>query len=102
MGDDELHPENPVTFIFNVEVSFHVCSFCHGFGHLLTSCLYRFSWVEVQVGFPTMLLLGNPLIIIILSYPNTVLRNFGSHLGIGGDKGEFQDFQIPHEFLFLP
>jgi hypothetical protein len=37
MSKDELHIVNLVTFVFNVEVSPHVCSFCHGFGHLLAS-----------------------------------------------------------------
>jgi hypothetical protein len=41
MGDDELHPKNPRTYVLNVEVSFHVCSFYHGFGHLLINCRYR-------------------------------------------------------------
>ncbi len=47
MGKEEFHSVNLVTFVFNVEVSPHVCSFCHGFGHLLTNCPYRFSQIEV-------------------------------------------------------
>jgi hypothetical protein len=43
MGDDELHLENPITYIFNVEVSVHVCSFYDGFGHLLLNCPYKSS-----------------------------------------------------------
>jgi hypothetical protein len=89
MSKDELHPVNLLTFVFNVEVSPHVCSFCHGFGHLLVSCPYRSSRVEVQLGLLITLPLRNPLIIMVLRYPNIVLRNFSSHLDINGDKGEF-------------
>jgi hypothetical protein len=45
--EDELHSTNPVSFIFDVEISFHVCSFYHGFGHLLTN--YR---IKVELGLP--------------------------------------------------
>jgi hypothetical protein len=47
IGDDELHPKSPTTFVFNVEVSPHVCSLCHGFGHLLDNYPYRSNRVEV-------------------------------------------------------
>jgi len=43
MSDDAFHLKNPITSIFNVEVSLHVCSFYHRFGHLLASCPNRSS-----------------------------------------------------------
>jgi hypothetical protein len=92
MGDDELHPKNPITYVLNVEVSLHVCSFCHGFGHLLTNCRYRSSQVEVQPILPVALPPRNPPIATILSYPNTVLRNSDAYPSIGRDKGEFPRF----------
>jgi hypothetical protein len=78
-----------------MEVSPHVCSFYDGFGHLLTSCPYRSSWVEVQLGLPIALPLGNPPITMVPCYPNFVPRNSSSHLGIDGDRGEFLGFLNP-------
>jgi hypothetical protein len=46
-SNNELHPKNPITFVFNVEVSPHVCSLCHGFGHLLISFPYRSNQIKV-------------------------------------------------------
>ncbi len=86
MGNDELHPKIPITYVFNVKFFPHVCSFCHGFGHLL---------VKVQPILQVSLPLINPPIVLVPSYPNIVPRNFGSHLGIGGDRGEFLGFSNP-------
>jgi hypothetical protein len=36
MSNDVVHPKNPITFIFNVEVSPHACSFYHGFVNQLS------------------------------------------------------------------
>ncbi len=94
-GNNELHPKNPVTYVFNVEVSPHVCSFCHGFGHLLANCPNRSSQVEIHASFSIALHARNPPIAIVLSYPNIVPRNYDSHLGIEGDKGEFPRFSNP-------
>jgi hypothetical protein len=94
-NDDEFHPINLITSIFNVEVSFHVCSFCHGLGHLLANCPYKSSWVEVQLSLLITFPLGNPPIATIFSYPNIVPRNFDSLLGIKEDKGEFLGFPNP-------
>ncbi len=94
-NEDELHPMNLITFIFNVEVSPHVCSFCHGFEHLLTNWPYRSSRVEIQSGLSVALPLGNPPIAIVLHYPNIVPRNFDSHLDASGDRGEFFRFLNP-------
>jgi len=92
MNDDALHPKNPITYIFNVEISPLVCLFCHGFKHLLVSCPERFSQIEIQpsllVAFPP----RNPPIITTLNYPNIVPRNSDSHSLIKGDKGEFIGF----------
>jgi hypothetical protein len=88
-SNDELHLKNMVTSIFNVEVFPHVCSFYHGFGHLLASYPYRSSQVEVQPILLTTLPLVNLPIALVPSYPNTLLRNSGSHPGIRGDRGEF-------------
>jgi hypothetical protein len=94
-NDDELHLENSIISIFNVEVSLHVCSFCHRFGHLLTYYPYRSSRVEVQpvliVAFPSI----NHVIALVPNYPNLVPRNSGSHLGIRGNRGEFLRFLNP-------
>jgi hypothetical protein len=95
INDDEFHPVNPVTSIFNVEVSFHVCSFCHGLGHLLASCPYKSSWVEVQPSLLIAFPLRNPSTATILSYLNIVLSNSSSLLGIGEDRGEFPRFPNP-------
>jgi hypothetical protein len=94
-GKEEFHSVNLVTFVFNVEVSHHVCSFYHGFGHLLASCLEIFSQIEIQpsllVTFPP----GNPPITTTSNYPNIVPRNCGSHSRIKGDRGEFIGFSNP-------
>jgi hypothetical protein len=94
-NNNELHLENSITSIFNVEVSPRVCSFCHRFGHLLTEYPYRSSRVEVQpvliVAFPSI----NHAIALVPNYPNLVPRNSGLHLGIRGKRGEFLRFLNP-------
>ncbi len=94
-NDNEFHLENSITSIFNVEVSPHVCSFYHGFGHLLVSYPYRSSQVEVQLILLTTLPLVNLPITPVLSYPNIIPRNSNPHLGIRGDRGEFPRFSNP-------
>ncbi len=67
MNDVVIHPENPISSIFNVEISL---SFYHGFGQLLTSCPNRSNRLEVQ---PRLLITFPPKnlpITITLSYPN--------------------------------
>jgi hypothetical protein len=83
-SNDELHLKNMVIYIFNVEVFPHVCSFYHGFGHLLVSYPYRSNKVEVQPILLATLILVNLPISPIPSYPNITPRRYGSHLGIGG------------------
>jgi hypothetical protein len=79
IGDDELHPKSLTTFVFNLEVSLHMCSFCHGFGHLLANCPYKSNQVEVQPVLLDALPLVNPPIAPVFSYPNTVPRNSNSY-----------------------
>jgi hypothetical protein len=59
---------------------------------LLTYYPYRSNQVEVQpiliVAFPSI----NHVIALIPNYPNLVPRNYGSHLGIRGNRGEFLRF----------
>jgi hypothetical protein len=68
MGNNELHLENLVTFVFNVEVFPHVSSFCYEFGPLLASCPYKFSRVETQPILPAPLPSINPTIAPVPSY----------------------------------
>jgi hypothetical protein len=95
MNDDAFHPKKLITFIFNVEISPHVCSFYHGFGHLLASCLEIFSQIEIQPSLPVTFPPGNPPITTTSNYPNIVPRNCGSHSRIKGDRGEFIGFSNP-------
>jgi hypothetical protein len=97
MNDDVIHPKNPISSIFNVEISL---SFYHGFGHLLTNCPNRFNWLEVQ---PRLLITFPPKknsITITLSYPNIVSKNFSSHSSIKGNRGKFLRFSNPTKNLF--
>jgi hypothetical protein len=65
------------------------------FGHLLTYYPCRCSRIEVQpvliIAFPSI----NHVIALVLNYPNLVPRNFSSHLGIMGNRGEFLRFLNP-------
>jgi hypothetical protein len=100
IGNDELHPKNLIIFVFNVEVSLHVCSFSHGFGHLLTICPYRSSQVEVRLVLPTTLPLINPLVTPIPNYINIVPRIFDSHPCVEGNRGEFLRISNPTGNMF--
>jgi hypothetical protein len=67
--------------------------------------VFILSWVwafvnQLYLGFPATFPSRNPPIIIIFSYPNIALRNSGSHLSIGVDKGEFPRFSNPTRNFF--
>jgi hypothetical protein len=94
-SDNELHPKNLITFVFNVEVFPHVCSFCHGFGHLLARCPHISTRIEIQPILPATFPLVNLPIALVPNYPNIVLRNSGSHSSIRGDRGEFPRVSNP-------
>ncbi len=95
MNDDVIHPKNPINSIFNVEISLHVCSFYHGFGHLLTSYPNWSNQLEVQPGLLIAFRPKNLPITTTLRYPNIVSRNFSSHSSIKGDRGKFPRFSNP-------
>jgi hypothetical protein len=82
-------------YVFNVEVSFHVCSFYHQFGQLLTSSPYRSNQIEIQLGLQVVIPLWNLPIVIVPSYPNIIPWNSDSNMGIEGNRGEFLGFSNP-------
>lgn len=94
-NDDELHLENSITSIFNVEVFPHVCSFCHKFGDLLTYYPYKSNRVEVQPILIVTFRSINHAIALVPKNPNLIPKNFGSHMGIKGNRGEFLRFLNP-------